>query len=123
MPIYKQNNGLESSTADHNGISYQNGDTYKAAETVFVHFTNGDIDVSTGYRRTEVVDELLFLDSRETHAIGEISDTHVGEAVWSPVALVFDRATSVQVVIDRLRVIKTALLERDKLLADPQNQA
>lgn len=114
MPIYKQRNELEGDSFETGDLFYKDGDPRQCTETTVVHLGSGDIAIHTAQRRSDIEDEILFVNEDEPHPIGETSDKWNGIPTHAPVALIFDASASVDSLIGRLRVVKKALKKREE---------
>ncbi len=112
MPIYKGRNEIEGEKFEKGDLFYANDDFRQCTETVYVHFTDGDIMIDSATRRSEVEDEINFVQSPTTNPIGESTDEFNGVPTYAPVALVFEKPESVDAVISRLLVVKASLEAR-----------
>lgn len=110
MPIYRQTNELEGPKTERGDLFYNNDDPRQCTETVIVLLGGGDIAISTAERRTPgVLDEIIFVDTREPNVVGETSDKFNGVPTHPPVALVFDRRASVDILIKQLEKLKETI--------------
>lgn len=109
MPIFRQRNELEGVKFERGDLFYNEDDPRRCTESVFVHFTNGDISIHTAARRSGISDEILLIDNREPHTIGETSDKFNGYPTHAPVVLVFDAVASVDAMIASLNELKIAM--------------
>lgn len=116
MPIYKQINRTtepknENQPAIFRGnLFYTNEELRFCEETVVGHFTGGDILIACASRRNPGVDdEVILTQGLEVHAIGEGEERWVGTPTHAPIALIFDNAESVQVLIEHLQSCKESI--------------
>ena len=109
MPIYRQCNEFEESKVGTGDLFYAAGDFRKCSETVFVHLGIGDVSIETGSSRSELMDELFFIQSPNQGEIGAYNNDAIGKPTCPPVRIVFDKIESVDVVIDALKKIRKAL--------------
>ena len=111
MPIYFSKTKKDSSELNTKPIKYFDKTNLQATQQTIVHFGFGDIVIAPAKHRFSSFDEINFFDAVQAGEIGKNNPDTNGKEAIAPVRLVFDKPSSIDVLINELEKLKEIFLD------------